>query len=344
MADDSLRIALVAPAAAAVRHDAGGSIEQLVWQLSEGLLDRGHDVTLFATGSSHTRARVSARHARGYDEEDGPWEWQLAECLHAADAFTPEARFDVVHCHTPYGLPFAGTHGAATVFTHHVELGPEVIDAHRRLPGVHVVCPSAHQAAPLARETPTHVIPHGVAVDDFPFQAHPGRYLLFLGRLIADKGPLQALEVARRAGRSLVLAGPADEDVAEHVLAIADGQDAHYVGAVGHDERNRLLAGAAALIYPLQYPEPFGLVVIEALACGTPVLARSVGAVPELIEPGVTGYLADSPSELAALVDPTAALDRRAIRARAERRFALSRMVDAHEALYRRVAARGRAA
>src|SRR5271167_3510660 len=93
MADDSLRIALVAPAAAAVRHDAGGSIEQLVWQLSEGLLDRGHDVTLFATGSSHTRARVSARHARGYDEEDGPWEWQLAECLHAADAFTPEARF-----------------------------------------------------------------------------------------------------------------------------------------------------------------------------------------------------------------------------------------------------------
>jgi glycosyltransferase involved in cell wall biosynthesis len=152
--------------------------------------------------------------------------------------------------------------------------------------------------------------------------------------MIEDKGPAKAIEIARAAGMPLILAGPAEEGFDEHIAPLVDGREVTYVGRVDPPERNRLLAGAAALLYPLLYPEPFGLVVIEAMACGTPVLATALGAVPELVEPGLTGYLAPSWEDLAALIPRALELDRPAIRERAVERFDYTRMVDLHEQLY----------
>jgi glycosyltransferase involved in cell wall biosynthesis len=213
---------------------------------------------------------------------------------------------------------------------------PAVVAGYRRLTQVQLVAVSEFQARSYEGRPNIELIPHGIETDAFPF-GERGDYLLFLGRMIEDKGPLKAIEIARTVGMPLVLAGPAEDGFDEKLAPQINGREITYVGRVEPAERDRLLAGAAALLYPLLYPEPFGLVVIEALACGTPVLAVGIGAVPELIEPGLTGYLADSWDGLAELVAPTMALDRRTIRDRAIERFDYRRMVDRHEELYRRI-------
>ena len=158
--------------------------------------------------------------------------------------------------------------------------------------------------------------------------------------MIADKGPVDAVRIAERAGLPLVLAGPPSQYFAEAVEPLVDGERVRYAGRVGPEERNRLLAGAAALLFPSSYPEPFGLVMVEALACGTPVLATAVGAAPEIVEPALTGHVGATAADLAELIGPTLALDRRRVRARAVERFAYARMVDDYEALYTETVAR----
>ena len=223
--------------------------------------------------------------------------------------------------------------------THHVEMSPDVIDAYRRHPQVHFIAVSDYQRLPFDGRPNVEVIPHGIDTAAFPVGDGGGGYLLFLGRMIVDKGPAEAVEVARRAGRPLVLAGPAEEGFDEHVAPLVDGTQITYAGRVEPADRDGLLAGAAALVYPLRYPEPFGLVMVEAMACGTPVLATRTGAVTEIVEDGVTGAIADSWEGLAELVPAACALDRPRIRARAVERFDFQRMVDDHERLYLRVAA-----
>jgi glycosyltransferase involved in cell wall biosynthesis len=184
------------------------------------------------------------------------------------------------------------------------------------------------------------VIPHGIDTDAFPFSPDPGDYLLFLGRMIPDKGPVDAVRIAEQAGLPIVLAGPSSEYFAEAVEPLVDGDRVRYAGRVGPQERNRLLAGAAALVFPNSYTEPFGLVMVEAMACGTPVVATAVGAAPEIVEPGVTGHVGAMAADLAELVGPTMALDRRRVRERAVERFGYARMVDDYEALYADTVAR----
>jgi glycosyltransferase involved in cell wall biosynthesis len=225
------------------------------------------------------------------------------------------------------------------VHTHHVHVEPGVIDAYEREPRVQLVAVSEFHASAYAGCPNVELIGHGIDTDTFPFGSDGGEYLLFLGRMIRNKGPAEAIEIARTAGMPLVLAGPADDGFDETVAPLVDGEQIRYVGRVAPPERDQLLAGAAALLYPLLYHEPFGLVPVEAMACGTPVLATSLGAVPELVEPGLTGYLAGTWQDLAELVPQALALDRRAIRERAVERFDFRPMVDAHESLYRRLAA-----
>ncbi len=335
-----LRIAEIAPVASAVGPDATGSIESLVWSLCERLQERGSRVTLFATADSVTRATLRAHYALGYDREDGPWDWRLTEGLHAAAAFAAADDFDIVHCHTIYGLPFALRCRAPTVVTHHTEIGPEVVEAHLRLPTAEVVCASRAHAGRLNDLPRVHVINHGIDFDAFGL-GDGGGELLYLGRLIADKGPVQAIEIARAAGRPIVLAGSAEDDDDDYDDAIApmvDGVMVRYLGAVDAAERTQLLARAGALVYPLQYPEPFGLVLAEAMACGTPVLAHPVGAVPEIVTEGENGFTSLTVEGLAALVPAALALDRARIRAGARERFDLERMVTRYETLFRRCA------
>lgn len=336
--DGPLRIAQISSVGSEVRRGVGESVEQLVALLCDELVRRGHEVTLFATGDSRTRAELRFYFQRGYEYDEELWDWQFTEYMHVGHAYAQAEEFDVVHCHSyHFGLPFAPFVRTPNVHTHHVQMEPGVIAAYRRQSEVQLVTVSAFQAAIYAGRANLELIPHGIETSAFPFGSGDGGYLLFLGRMIPDKGPAEAVEIARQAGMPLVLAGPETEWFKENVAPNIDGEKITYVGRVHAPERDRLLAGAAVLLYPLLYPEPFGLVVIEALACGTPVVATGVGAVPELVEPGVTGYLAESWTGLAELVPRALELDRRVIRARAAERFDYKTMVDRHEALYRRM-------
>lgn len=337
--EEPLRIAQIAPAGTATRRGVGESVEQLVALMCDELIARGHHVTLFATGDSQTSAELRFYFERGYEYDAELWDWQFTEYMHVGHAYAHADQFDVIHCHSyHFGLPFAQFVHTPNVHTHHVQMEPGVVSAYQRLPQVHLVAVSEFQARIYAGRPNIELIPHGIDTAAFPFGETGGDYLLFLGRMIDDKGPTKAIEIARAVGMPLVLAGPAEEDFDERVAPQIDGRQITYVGRVEPPERDRLLAGAAALLYPLLYPEPFGLVVIEAMACGTPVLGVGIGAVPELVEPGVSGYLADSWEGLADLVPKALALNRRAIRNRAVERFDYRRMVDRHEVLYRRLA------
>jgi glycosyltransferase involved in cell wall biosynthesis len=338
----ALRIAQVAPVAMPVRPGEGDSVEQLVSLLTEELVRRGHDVTLYAAGDSLTSARLRAVHARGYHEEEDLWDWQLFESMHAAHAFEHAGDHDLIHAHDyGFAVPFAPLVDTPLIETPHVDPAPEVLGAYRRRPDLQVVAVSDFQRGRLGARENVTVIPHGIDVHAFPFSERGGDYLLFLGRMIADKGPSEAIRIAQAAGMPLVLAGPAQDGYDIGAERAIDGKAIRYVGAVSAQERNRLLAGAAALVFPLLYPEPFGLVLIEAMACGTPVVASALGAVPEIVDVGVTGLTATSWEGLAELVPAAAALDRAAVRRTAEERWDFRRVVDDHEALYRRVVAGG---
>jgi glycosyltransferase involved in cell wall biosynthesis len=333
-----LRIAQVAPVAAPILPGEGDSVEQLISLLTEGLVARGHDVTLYATGNSQTAARLRAAHPRGYDEEDDLWDWYRAESFNAALAFGHAADHDVIHAHDfHFSLPFAGLTATPLIDTPHTELAPEVIAAYRQRPDVHVVAVSESQRRRLGDRPNVSVIPHGIRFDAFPVGERSDGYLLFLGRMLADKGPAEAIRIARAADMPLILAGPAQDGYDVREDAGLDGERIRWVGQVGVAERNRLLAGAVALLFPLVYPEPFGLVLLEAMACGTPVLATDLGAAPEVVESGVTGYTAATWEELAELVPAAAALDRERVRRVAAESFDAECMIDAHEALYRRI-------
>jgi glycosyltransferase involved in cell wall biosynthesis len=334
-----MRIAQIAPIGSATRRGVGESVEQLVALLCDELVARGHDVTLFATGDSETTATLRWHVRQGYEEDPDLWDWQFAEYMHVGNAYAQAHEFDVIHCHSHhFGVPFSRFVSTSNVHTHHVEMEPAVIEAYRDLPQVRLVAVSEFQAATYGGLPNVELIPHGIETGAFPFGERSGDYLLFLGRMIEDKGPAQAIEIARDAGMPLVLAGPSEDGF--DVTSRLGGDGVTYLGRVEPPKRDELLAGAAALLYPLLYPEPFGLVPIEAMACGTPVLAVGIGAVPELVEPGVTGYLADSWEGLVPLLPRALELDRKAIRARARERFDYTRMVDAHERLYQRLADR----
>jgi glycosyltransferase involved in cell wall biosynthesis len=300
---------------------------------------RGHQVTLFATGDSETSAQLRYKFAQGYVQHEQLWDWQFAEYMHVGHAYAHAADFDVVHCHSyHFGLPFAQFVSTPNVHTPHVEMEPAVIDAYKRSPQIQLVAISEFQRRAYAGCANVELIAHGIDAAAFPFEENVGNYLLFVGRMIDDKGPAEAITIASAVGMPLVLVGPAEDGFDERIAPLIDGSAVRYLGRVDPPERDRLLAGAAALVYPLLHPEPFGLVPVEAMACGTPVVGVGIGALPELVEPGLTGYMAPSWSRLAELVPRALELDRRSIRRRAVERFDYRRMVDAHEGLYRRLA------
>ncbi len=335
-----MRIAEVAPAAMPVERGVGESIEQLVWMLTEELVRRGHDVTLFATGDSRTSARLESIYRRGYEHDPDLWDWSFHETMHAGAAFEQAHHFDVIHCHNyHFSLPFTRMTATPVVHTHHVEMNQDVREAYRRYPEVRLVAVSEFQRAAFGDLPNVSVVMHGIDTAAFPFEARGGDYLLFLGRMIGDKGPVHAVEVAQALDMPLVLAGPGGDHYEAHVAPLVDGERIRYAGRVDALRRNDLLAGAAALLFPAVYPEPFGLVLIEAMACGTPVAATAIGAVPEIVEEDVTGATASSPGGMPDAVKRALTLDRARIRGRAEERFDYRTMVDGYEALYATAAA-----
>ncbi len=310
--------------------------------LTEGLVARGHDVTLFATGTSQTQASLHATFPRGYADDPSLWPWEACELFNLAAAVERASRFDIIHCQAmywPMALPFSRLSATPLVQTlHHAPTAPEVAlwSRYREVPFIAI---SGEQARLLAGLNVVGIVQHAIDTDRFAFRAQPDDYLVFLGRFTEGKGVLQAIEVARRVGLRLVLAAAENEYYREVIAPHVDGVRIVYAGEVDHAGKVDLLGGARALLYPVQSGEPFGLVLAEAMACGTPVAALDRGAVGEVVDQGVTGCIFDSVDDLVAGLADVLALDRAVVRRRAIERFGIDRMVDEYVAIYERLRA-----
>lgn len=334
-----LRIAVVAPVAQSIPPERSGSIETLTAQLVDGLVARGHAVTLFATGTSRTAARLEARFAQGYREDPTLWPWEFCEVANIAAAVAAARDFDVIHCqaeYAPLSLPFTALSAAPMIHTvHHLPQASEIA-LWNRDPDAAFSAVSHAQAAALQPLRVIGVVPHGVDTAVCVPGGVAGDALLFLGRFTEGKGVLPAIEVARRSGHRLLLAAEANDYYHSHVAPFVDGDRVQYIGELSAAEKVRVLQSAAALVYPVQQPESFGLVLAEAAACGTPVVSLSAGAAAELVEDGVTGVVCGTLDEMVARMPHALSLDRGHIRQRAEARFSLHRMTEGYESLYRR--------
>jgi len=336
-----VKIAQVATVGYPVHPARAGSIELVVWNLTEQLIALGHEVTVFATADSQTSGRLVAVLEAGYNSSPNPpiCDWLGSEWMNLCAAAERAGDFDLLHSHAYiYGVPLAQVVDRPMVHTHHVGVSADNHEFVRRHPGSHVTAISAHQwsAYPGVRLLAT--IPHGLAPDAYVFHSVPRDYLCFLGRFIPGKGPVNAVEVARKLDIPLIFAGERTPYFTEAVEPLVDGDFIRYVGPVYGEAKSALLGGARALVYPLASPEPFGLVMVEAMLCGTPVAAIECGAVPEIVDAGVTGVYAKTLGELIERVPDALGLDRAAIRRRAERRFSARRMALDYLDAYQRIA------
>jgi glycosyltransferase involved in cell wall biosynthesis len=338
-----LQVAVLAPVAWRVPPRHYGPWEQFASLLTEGLVDRGVDVTLFATADSVTAARLGSVVPQGYSEnpEIDP---KVSECLHIAYAFERAGEFDVIHNGFDFlPLTYSGLVETPVLTTIHGFSSPRILPVYQRYNTT-----TAYVAISDADRHPTldyvATIHHGIDTDAFSLHPSPGGYLLFFGRIHPDKGTVEAIDAAERSGLPLVLAGIVQDQryFDELVAPRIDGDAVRFIGAVGPEERSVLLGGAVALLHLIRFEEPFGYSVVEAMACGTPVIAFRRGSMPELIADGTTGFLVDDVDGAVASVGRSQALDRPAIRAEAVARFGIDRMVDAYLAAYETVA-RGRA-
>jgi len=335
-----LKIAHVAPVATSIPPSKSGSVQTMTSLLTEGLVARGHDVTLFATGDSTTRARLHATYPHGYLHDATMWPWELYEMMNIAAAVERAREFDVIHyeaAYYPMALSFSRLSAVPLVQTlHHAPTSDEVA-LWRRYPDAPFIAISSEQAGLLTGLNVPSVVLHSVDTDRLVFRQRPDDYLLFLGRFTPGKGAVQAIEVARRTGIRLVMAAAENDYYRNEIAPLVDGVHITYVGEVDFDGKVALYGGARALLYPLQAAEPFGLVLAEAIACGTPVAALDCGAVREVVDEGVTGAVYADLADMMTHLDRVLTLDRRRVRQRAVARFGIDRMVDEYVAAYRAV-------
>ncbi|HET9015247.1 MAG TPA: glycosyltransferase family 4 protein [Thermomicrobiaceae bacterium] len=340
-----MRIALISPLSEAVPPRLYGGTERVVHALAEELVSRGHDVTLFASGDSRTSARLIACVPRALRFDAGCRDG-LAPHLAMLERVTEMAsEFDLIHNHADYlAYPFVKRWAAPAVTTLHGRLDlPELLPLYARFNDVNLISISDRQRAPLDAVRPnwTRTVYNGVNLRHFTFSPNPGRYLVFLGRVSEEKRPDLAVAVARQVGMPIKIAAKIDaadrEWSARHFEPLLDDPLVDFLGEVDEDAKAGLLRGAAALLFPTMWPEPFGMVMIEALACGTPVVALRHGSVPEVIRDGVNGFIRDDVAGMAQAVLRIADIDRRACRASVEERFSAARMADGYEAAYAQV-------
>jgi glycosyltransferase involved in cell wall biosynthesis len=342
-----LRIAHVAPVATTIPPPKSGSVETMTSLLTEGLVARGHQVTLFATADSTTRATLHAIYPRGYHHDPHMWPWEMYELLNLAAAVERAAEFDVIHYEAEYypmSLAFVRVTATPVLQTIHYSPGEAEIELWSKYPEAPFAAISNEQARLLSRLNVVGTVLHSVDTDRFLFCGEPQDYLLFLGRFTAGKGVLEAIEVARRVGMSLVLAAAENDYYRDAVAPLVDGTHVRYVGEADFDTKVGLLGGARALLYPVQAREPFGLVLAESMACGTPVAALDRGAVREVVDDGITGIVSTEIEQMVASLSRVLALDRHRVRSHAVARFGVARMVAEYEHLYRTLveARRGR--
>jgi glycosyltransferase involved in cell wall biosynthesis len=335
-----MRIAHIAPVATTIPPPKSGSVELMTSLLTEGLVARGHDVTLFATADSTTAAKLHAIYPHGYWHDEHMWPWELYEMLNLAAAVERAREFDVIHyeaAYYPMSLAFARLSPTPILQTLHHSPSEAEIRLWSRYPEAPFVAISNEQQRLLHGLNVVDVVLHGIDTDNFTFREQPDDYLLFLGRFTEGKGVLQAIEIAKRVGMRLILAAAEDEYYRQHVAPHVDGRRIIYHGEADYPTKVKLYGGARALLYPIQAREPFGLVLAEAMACGTPVAALDRGAVREVVDDGVTGIVFDDLEQMANELPRVFDLDRRRVRSRAVERFGVDRMVSGYVKVYERI-------
>ncbi|GGN60881.1 glycosyl transferase [Actinoplanes lobatus] len=329
-----MRIALLGPIAWRTPPLHYGPWELITSLLAEGLTERGVDVTLFATLDSVTKATLDGVVPTGY-EENADIDGRVWEAIHVSHALERSGEFDLIHNHLDW-LPLAFSAHCRTpmLTTVHGFSGNNILPAYRRARSHFVSISDSDRSPDLDYVATVH---HGVDLSELPFHADGGDDLILFGRIHPDKGTDIAIEIARRAGRRLVICGIVQDQeyFAECVEPLIDGERVVHLGSVGPDERGRILGSGAALLHPIRFAEPFGLSVVESMACGTPVIAYRKGSMPEVVDEGVTGHLVDGADEAVAAVQRIADIDRAACSARARERFSADRMVDQYLAIYR---------
>ena len=335
--DRPLRIAQVAPVSTSVPPPRSGSIETMTALLTNGLVSRGHDVTLFATGTSRTKAKLHAIYRLGYAEDESLWPWELCELFNLAAAVEQAGSFDVIHHQAEYypmSLAYSRVSPTPILQTLHHSPVPSEVALWSRYPEAPFVAVSDAQRRLLSGLNVVATVHHAIDTEAFAFTSDPEDYLLFFGRFTEGKGVLQAIDAARRVGMRLLLAAAENEYYRDEVAPLVDQRTVVYVGEVDRAAAVKLLGRARALLYPVQEGEPFGLVLAEAASCGTPVAALDRGAVREIVDEGITGGVFDSLDALVDGLPRVLALDRRRVRARAVERFGVDRMVDAYVSVY----------
>jgi len=313
--------------------------------LTDELVRRGHQVTLFASGDSQTIGDLKSPVDRSLRLDPEAGDPVAAHVLELAQVFERADEFDLIHCHVDYlAFPFGRLVRTPTVHTLHGRLDlPHFVPLFRHLRDVAVVSISDAQRAPLRSLDVNWVgtVYHGVALESYPYAEEGGEYLAFLGRISPEKRPDLAIAVAKRLAIPLKIAAKVDpKDRAyfeSEIRPMLDDPLIEFIGEIDEAAKAEFLGGAMALLFPIDWPEPFGLVVIEAMACGTPVVARPCGSVPELIEAGRTGFVVDTLDELVDAVKRVRTLDRAACRRHVEARFSIRRMVDDYESVYRQL-------
>lgn len=331
-----MKVALLGPIAWRTPPRHYGPWEQVTSLIAEGLVDSGDDVTLFASLDSVTAAELDGVCPTGYAENDA-LDGRVWEALHVSHALARSGEFDVVHSHLDWlPLAFAAHCRAPLLTTIHGFSDPRILPAYRAASSSYVSISDADRVPELDYVATVH---HGIDLAALPFSAAGGDDLVVLGRIHPDKGTADAVEIAYRAGRRLLICGIVQDEryFREQVQPHVDGDRVVYLGSVGPERRAAVLASATALLHPIAFAEPFGLSVVEAMACGTPVITYPRGSMREVVDDGLTGFLVDDVEAAAAAVPRAAALDRAAIRGVAERRFAKERMVADYRAVYAQI-------
>jgi glycosyltransferase involved in cell wall biosynthesis len=339
-----MKIALISPLCEAVPPRLYGGTERIVAHLADGLVSLGQDVTLFASADACTKATLVAARDCAMRLDPAPLKSDVAAHLAMLHEVRERAdEFDVLHFHLDLlQFPFFEHTAQRTLTTLHGRLDlKDLPEVYRRWPRYPLVSISDSQRRPLPFANWIGTVQHGVPIDQYTFSAVQDGYVAFVGRISPEKRPDRAIEIARRAGVPLRIAAKVDAADAAYFKAVVEplitGPGVEFIGEIPDGPKNELLGRAAALLFPIDWPEPFGLVMIEAMACGTPVIAWDNGAVPEVVDDGVTGFIVRSIDEALAALKRVGTLDRRRVRATFERRFSATTMSKNYLSLYSRL-------
>ncbi|MGE5446497.1 MAG: glycosyltransferase family 4 protein [Ignavibacteriales bacterium] len=335
-----MRIAQVAPLYESVPPKYYGGTERIMSYLTEELVHQGHKVTLFVSGDSVTKAHLMAPCRRALRLDKTSIDQMAHHILMLEQVFRGAAQFDIIHFHIDYlHFPLSRRQRTPHVTTLHGRLDiPDLVPLYKEFRDMPVVSISNSQREPLPWINWQGTVYHGLPGDLYTFQEEPGKYLAFLGRISPEKRVDRAIQIAKKVGMEIKIAAKVDatdrEYFEEMIKPLLNDPSTDYIGEIGEGEKDEFLGKAYALLFPIDWPEPFGMVMIEAMACGTPVIAYNQGSVPEVIEEGVTGFIVENLEEAVRAVKMVPSLSRKWCRQVFEERFSASRMASDYLLIY----------